>query len=77
MTVNNPSGPRSRSLYRNPQKGKIAGICAGVAEYFGIEIWVVRIITVSLMLLGLWGPIIFIYCVLYFVLDVNPLFEKT
>jgi len=75
MTVNRPSGRRRRTLYRNPQKGKVAGVCAGVAEYFGFELWVVRIITVSLMFLGLLVPIIFIYCLLYFVLDVNPAAE--
>lgn len=77
MTATRPSGRRNRNLYRNPQKGKVAGICAGVAEYFGFELWVVRIITVSLMLLGLWGPIIFVYCVLYFVLDINPNVAQT
>lgn len=25
-----------RNLYRNPQRGKIAGVCAGLAEYFGV-----------------------------------------
>ena len=69
-------GPESRrKLYRNPAKAKICGVCAGVAEYFGFEVWVVRIITVSLVLLG-WGPIVLAYFVLYFVLDPNPNYEK-
>ena len=71
---NSPDG--RRKLYRNPAKAKICGVCAGVAEYFGFEVWVVRIITVSLVLLG-WGPIVLAYFVLYFVLDPNPNYEKT
>ena len=27
-----------KKLYRDPQNGMIAGVCAGVAEYFGWEI---------------------------------------
>ena len=28
-----------KKLYRDPQNGMIAGVCAGVAEYFG---WAMR-----------------------------------
>ena len=35
------------SLHRDPSKGKIAGVCAGIAEYFGMEIWLVRILTLT------------------------------
>ncbi|MCW8877670.1 MAG: envelope stress response membrane protein PspC [Kangiellaceae bacterium] len=62
---------RSRKLYRNPDNAKICGVCSGVAEYFGFETWVVRIITVSMVLMG-FGPIILVYFVLYFILDPKP-----
>lgn len=32
-----------RKLYRNSEKGKLAGVCAGVAEYLNIETWIVRV----------------------------------
>jgi phage shock protein C len=35
------------NLYRDPSKGRIAGVCAGIAEYFGIELWLVRILTLT------------------------------
>ncbi len=41
-----------KSLYRDTQNGKIAGVCAGIANYFGLEIWLVRIAVVSAALLG-------------------------
>jgi phage shock protein C len=34
-------------LKRNPEKGKIAGVCAGIAEYYGWETWLIRIIAIS------------------------------
>jgi len=34
----------SMNLYRNTKDGKIAGVCAGLADHFGIDPWVVRLI---------------------------------
>lgn len=62
-------------LYRLRREGKIAGICAGLADYFGIETWLVRIIFVSGVLFS--GPfLIFAYVALWFILDVKPGHEK-
>ncbi len=55
-------------LYRNPSQGKIAGVCAGLAEYFGWETWLVRILVVSGVLLGM-GWFIVIYIAAWFILD--------
>ncbi|HFC9430905.1 phage shock protein C [Vibrio cholerae] len=41
-----------RELYRDPYKGKIAGVCAGLANYFGLEVWLVRILVITAALLG-------------------------
>ncbi|MYB39419.1 MAG: PspC domain-containing protein [Gammaproteobacteria bacterium] len=32
---------------RDPERGKIGGVCAGLANYFGVETWVVRLIAVT------------------------------
>ncbi len=62
-----------RPLYKNPDKAKLCGVCAGIAEYFGFEVWVVRVISVSLLLLGIFnGFIALAYIVLCFVLDPKP-----
>lgn len=56
-------------LYRIKREGKIAGVCAGIADYFGIEAWLVRILTVTAFLL-LAGPFILVaYVALWFILD--------
>jgi phage shock protein C len=31
-------------LYRNPRRGMIFGVCAGIAEYFGFDVTVTRVI---------------------------------
>ncbi|MFT5716223.1 MAG: phage shock protein C [Oleiphilaceae bacterium] len=55
-------------LYRDPSNGKIAGVCAGLANYFGWEVWLVRILVVSGVLLGM-GWFIVIYIAGWFILD--------
>lgn len=42
----------AKTLYRDPANGKLGGVCAGLAEYFDMEIWLVRILVVSAFLLG-------------------------
>jgi len=69
-----PCEPRrsGRELYRIPQKGKIAGVCAGLADYLGWETWLVRILVVSGVLLGM-PFLIMIYVAGWFILDKKPL----
>lgn len=60
------------NLYRDPNKAKIAGVCAGIAEYFGLEVWLVRILVVSGFFL-LAGPFMFFgYIVAWFILEKKP-----
>ncbi len=61
-----------KSLYRKPAKGKVFGVCAGLAEYFGWESWKVRLITIiAAFLTGFW--LVFIaYMVAFFVLEPAP-----
>ncbi|WP_206485287.1 envelope stress response membrane protein PspC [Thalassotalea sp. G2M2-11] len=59
---------RRGELYRNPSEGKIAGVCAGLADYFGWETWLVRILVVSGVLLGM-GWFVVIYIAAWFILD--------
>lgn len=61
-----------KQLYRDPVNGRIAGVCAGVAEFFGIEIWLVRILAVTGFFL-LAGPFMFVaYIAAWFILDKKP-----
>ena len=58
-------------LYRNAERGKIAGVCAGIADYFGWETWLVRILVVSGVLFGM-PFLILAYIAGWFILDKSP-----
>ena len=61
-----------RELYRDPKKGKIAGVCAGIAECFGVELWLVRILFIAGVLL-LAGPFFIVgYVAAWFILEKKP-----
>lgn len=38
------------NLYRNTRDGKIGGVCAGLADHFGISHWVMRIIFIAALM---------------------------
>lgn len=46
----NSENPTERTLinrlYRNPRNGRIFGVCAGVAEYFGFDVTAMRVLVV-------------------------------
>ncbi len=58
-------------LYRSRFNKKICGVCGGIAEYFGIDPTVVRVIWVILTFLPVL-PMIIIYIILAFVIPENP-----
>ncbi|MEZ8318960.1 envelope stress response membrane protein PspC [Vibrio splendidus] len=62
----------SRELYRDPINGKLSGVCAGLANYFGLEVWLVRILVISAALLLVSFPVLLAYIALTFMLDKQP-----
>ena len=60
---------QKRELLRDDANGKIAGVCAGIADYFGWELWLVRIITVSAFFLGAGGFVFVLYVAAWVVLE--------
>lgn len=61
-----------KTLYRDPCRARIAGVCAGVAEYFGIELWLVRILVVAAFLLFAGSFILLAYIAGWFILEKKP-----
>jgi phage shock protein C len=46
------NAPRRTKFYLDCQNRKWSGVCAGIADYTGIDVTLVRIVTVILTLLG-------------------------
>lgn len=73
----NGRGPDDRreasplGLYRDPERGVVAGVCAGIAEWAGIETKLVRLAAVG-GLIFLFPATFITYCVLAFVLKPKP-----
>ena len=43
----------NKNLYRNAEAGKIAGVCAGLADHLGVDYWLMRVIFIAgLLMLG-------------------------
>ncbi|MEM7219176.1 MAG: PspC domain-containing protein [Pseudomonadota bacterium] len=53
---------------RDPYLGRVGGVCAGLAPYLGVQIWVLRFIAVS-CLIFMPQVILPAYFIAYFVLD--------
>lgn len=68
-----PEQEPHRRLYRPRVNRSIAGVCSGLAEYFGIDPTLLRLITFMLILFG--GLSIWIYIVLWIVIPEEPIRE--
>ena len=63
---------RFRGMYRIPDRGVIAGVCAGIAEYFDWNVRLLRAILVVSFIFSGFFPIVVVYAVLWYVLDPLP-----
>ena len=64
--------PPSRTrFYRNKRQGKVNGICAGIADYTGLDVTLVRIMLVSAILIGA-GALLPVYFIAGWIADDQP-----
>ncbi|ASI90565.1 phage shock protein C [Vibrio mediterranei] len=61
-----------RELYKDPVNGKLTGVCAGLANYFGIEVWLIRILVISAALLGGSFLVLLAYVAMSLMLEKQP-----
>lgn len=60
-----------RPLYRSRRNVRLAGVCAGIADYLGVSTFIVRLLTfLSLFILG--GVTLWAYVIFWIVLDKEP-----
>ena len=64
--------PPSRTrFYRDKQDGKVFGICAGIADYTGFDVTLVRICMIAAIILSS-GSILPVYFIAGFIAPVKP-----
>src|SRR5579859_7483440 len=59
-------------LYRDTRKGRIAGVCAGLAAYFDIKVRYIRLAAILGVIFGFGIPIVIAYIALAFILKPMP-----
>ena len=52
----------SKKFYLNYEDGKVAGVCAGLAKYFDVDVNIVRLAAVLLALVTIILPFVAVYC---------------
>ena len=62
------AGTPSRAFHLNRERGKIMGVSAGIADYFGIDVTIVRVAWVLGTLLGV-GSLALVYLAIGLIAD--------
>ncbi len=65
-----------KSLYRLPKQGNIFGVCAGLAEYFAIDVTLIRIVFVVLTFVT-DGMMVVLYVILALILPTPKEFSNS
>ena len=55
---------KDKRLYKDSQNGKIAGVCAGLSEYFEIDVTLIRLIMVASLFIGGAGLVFYVIAAL-------------
>ena len=71
MSDANKANGYNRNLYRDTDRGWIAGVCAGMAEAYGQPVWLARILMLTIFIFsGSLGLLLYIAGI--FLLDKQP-----
>ena len=61
---------RSRKLYRSQTNRVLAGVCGGLADYFGVDVTIVRVLFIAFAFIG--GASLPIYLAMWIVVPRQP-----
>lgn len=70
--------PKYNKLYLDKKNGKICGVCAGISDYSGVDITVVRVVAILGLISPASGVVGISYILMCWLLDAKPddLFES-
>lgn len=63
--------PRRTKFYRDKQNGKWMGVCAGIADYTGVDVTLIRIGMIAALFMGSGAPLL-IYLAAGFIAPIKP-----
>ncbi len=66
----------TKKLYRSLSKKMLGGVCGGLAEYFDLDVSLVRLIFVGLALVTALVPMLIFYLIAWIIIPVEPVAEK-
>jgi phage shock protein C len=50
----------TRKLYRSKSNRKLAGVCGGLAQYFNLDVTLIRVLFIALAVLGGSGLVLYL-----------------
>ena len=62
----------AKKLYRSQKQKMIAGVCGGLAEYFDIDVSLVRLLFVALALITALLPLGIFYIIAWIIVPTEP-----
>ncbi|WP_417623865.1 envelope stress response membrane protein PspC [Paremcibacter congregatus] len=70
--------PRYNKIYLDKKNGKVCGVCAGIADYTGIDATIIRIVTILGLISPASGVVVIAYFLMCWLVDPKPkdLFES-
>jgi phage shock protein C len=66
----------TKKLHRSLSKKMLGGVCGGLAEYFEIDVSLVRLIFVGIALVSALIPMVIFYIIAWIIIPVEPAAEK-
>jgi phage shock protein C len=65
-----------KKLYRSSKQRMIAGICGGLAEYFDMDVNIMRLLFVAISLLSVLFPMVIFYIIAWIIVPVEETPKK-
>jgi phage shock protein C len=67
----------AKKLYRSSKQRMIAGICGGLAEYFDMDVNIMRLLFVAISLLSVLFPMVIFYIIAWIIVPEKELSKKS
>ena len=67
----------AKKLYRSSKQRMIAGICGGLAEYFEMDVTILRLLFVAISLLSVLFPMVIFYIIAWIIVPEKETSKKS